>query len=498
MLHNLQLVNYNHPDCTPLKNIMRLPREEAFAQAARMAQEHPDAAAFGRFADFANYYPRRLETDRLLYETFIEMGGRPAERHPLSFALEGSDYLEAWFDHGTVTRIPLACVSPEQISFTLGDSLAMREREGRFTMLTLDMLRAEASAHPQGMAGYLQDVRAKYRYIEVQLWDDTPCFFVRAAEALSLGTLTAPPVRLSGGFTHRMFRLDTTAGAYAVKLLNPEIMQRADALDNYRAAEACEALLEAQGLPILPSKTIGGRKLQCVDGQYLYVFDYFDGRVLQQEEITPVHCARIGAVLARIHGVQPACVLSEGVAPAPAIPWFALAEKLLASDDARAEGELLHAAVPMLTRLTAAAGVAVRRLPRKQALCHNDMDPKNVLWRGDDFRIIDLECLGYADPMQELLDLAITWSEPTDEKRFRAFVTAYDDAGGARLTDAALIYDSRRNNLDWLAYNAARALSDDVEERRIARKQVRGTLEKLENDARNREKILDWLRTYRS
>ena len=38
---------------------------------------------------------------------------------------------------------------------------------------------------------------------------------------LELGTLTAPPGPLSGGFLHKMYSLFTTKGRYAVKLLNP-------------------------------------------------------------------------------------------------------------------------------------------------------------------------------------------------------------------------------------------------------------------------------------
>lgn len=312
---------------------------------------------------------------------------------------------------------------------------------------------------------------------------------------LNLGALTAPPQRLHGGYTHRMFRLDTTGGCYAVKLLNPEIMQRPGVLDNYRTAEGFEALLERENLPILPALTIGGRKLHCVDGQYLYVFAYYDGRVLSAEEITPAHCAKIGGVLAGIHrageNAQPHPQENAG-APGAVVLWRELADALLASADARAEGALLQAAVPMLERASAAAEDAIRRLPPVVALCHNDMDPKNVLWRGEDFRIIDLECLGIADPRQELLDLAISWSGG-EESRFKAFVSAYDAAGGARMTDAALVYDSRRNYLDWLAYNVRRARFDEPEERRIAREQIRWTLRKIEDDVRNRDKILRWM-----
>jgi len=490
MQKHLYLVNYSHPNCTPLKNIMRLPEEEAFALAARLAAENPDTTAFGRFADFHHYYPRRKETDKQLYEAFVALGGQPAETHPLSFVLEGSEYLDEWFGHGTVTKVPLACIRGEQISFTLGDSMSSLARDGHLTMLTLDMLRTNMTAHPQGAEGYLQDMRAAHHYIEVQLWDDTPCILSEAVRQLSLGELTAPPQVLTGGYTHRMFRVETDRGAYAVKLLNPEIMQRPDALDNYRAAEAGEQLLEAAGLPILPALIIGGQKLQCVGGQYLFVFDYFDGQPLSAEAITPAHCARIGEVLARIHAID----RRDQAEPlsGPMIPWTELAESLLSSPDAQAEGALLHSALPMLEHVTAGAEEAAHRLPPMEALCHNDMDPKNVLWRGEDFRIIDLECVGYANPAQEMLDLAISWSSG-EETRFKAFASAYFAAGGAPIPDAASVYDSRRNYIDWLAYNARRARFDDPQERAVARQQIRCTLEKIRDDLRQREQILSWM-----
>ena len=62
-IENLILVNYCHPDCVPLKNIMRLAKEDAFAMAKKMAAAHPETTAFYRFADFENYYELRLRQD---------------------------------------------------------------------------------------------------------------------------------------------------------------------------------------------------------------------------------------------------------------------------------------------------------------------------------------------------------------------------------------------------------------------------------------------------
>lgn len=168
----LYLVNYCHRSCVPLKNIMWLPREQAFALARKMAEQNKDATAFYRFADFDNYYRERLKTDELLYARFCELGGRPAKKHPLSFVLQGSEFLDNWFDKGIVTRIPLEYISADQISFTYGDSMSVLRKQGGFTMLTKEMLMEAMADYDGTLEGFLLDVNRRYHYMEVQVWQE--------------------------------------------------------------------------------------------------------------------------------------------------------------------------------------------------------------------------------------------------------------------------------------------------------------------------------------
>lgn len=68
------------------------------------------------------------------------------------------------------------------------------------------------------------------------------------------------PVCLSGGFMHKMYKINTQQGTFALKLLNSFVMQRENAMDNYAKAERIELLLEQKGIPILPALSLGGRK----------------------------------------------------------------------------------------------------------------------------------------------------------------------------------------------------------------------------------------------
>lgn len=170
--NDLQIVNYCHPSCKPLQNIVRLPKEKAFELAYAMAEQNKNTTAFYRFADFENYYPERLKTDKLLFERFTELGGKPLQEHPLSFVLQGSDYLNEWFDCGTVTKVSLESIPSDCISFTYGDSQSVLKRCGDFNMMTKDMLIMAISDYNGTIEEFLIDVENRCRYIEAQIWND--------------------------------------------------------------------------------------------------------------------------------------------------------------------------------------------------------------------------------------------------------------------------------------------------------------------------------------
>ncbi len=171
----LCIVNYCHPNCIPLKNICRLPEKEAYLAAYEMASKNPDTTSFFRFADFENYYPLRMQQDEYLYNLFVSLGGKPKEKHPLSFVLQGSEYLSNWFSNGTITSFFLKDIPSEYISFTFGDSGAAFKRTGKVTMYTKEMLIQMMKAYEGTIDDYMNEVVNNHHYIEVQLWNDDYC-----------------------------------------------------------------------------------------------------------------------------------------------------------------------------------------------------------------------------------------------------------------------------------------------------------------------------------
>lgn len=304
-------------------------------------------------------------------------------------------------------------------------------------------------------------------------------FFERLLRETGLGTLVAPPQRVMGGLMHRMYRLDTAAKTYAVKLLNPAIMQRPDVMENLSRAERLEKLLEADRIPVVPALEIAGHKMHSIDGQFFYVFHWIDGKALRWDEIERTHCETIGTLLAQIHKVrqsQQSSAMRE-----IHVDWDALIQ--MAAEgcadivaDMERHRDLLYVAQE-------AYNAALQKVPAITCICNGDMDSKNVLWVDGKPAIIDLECLDYGNPYWEAYRLALSWAgDVVCNVKFEllhGFLMAYCQEYGAVQVDWKALYGGGYGWLEWLEYNVKRALNlecVDEAERRLGINQVKDTL----------------------
>lgn len=302
------------------------------------------------------------------------------------------------------------------------------------------------------------------------------------------------PLPLSGGFMHKMYELRTRRGRFAVKLLNPHIMKREEAMANYAEAERLEQRLQDEGIPILPALTFDGKKKQEAAGQYFYLFDYFEGKQVMGKEITSYHCMEIGKTLALIHGIDRK-KSERNDAPVMDIDWnFYIAEMKKENEELY---RLLSENQELFVKSQNNGNRARKKLSAVSAVCHNDMDSKNVLWKGQTYRIIDLECLSYNHPEMELFELALCWSGyeecQMNFELFDSFLKGYAENGGIRHTDWEILYHCSNGRLEWLEYNIKRVLGIDCgsDEKEMGIGQVRETVRHVIFYDRIKEQLLE-------
>jgi len=283
------------------------------------------------------------------------------------------------------------------------------------------------------------------------------------------GVRTMRPV--SGGLLHTMYKVKTSTGVYAVKVLNPEVMRRPKALQNMTHSEKIAHELE-RVVPLVAAKEFEGSHTVKWEGTWFMVFDWLDGVSLFTADITTEHCGKIGDALGKIHAAN---VQIEGIIPETEVrkeyDWSLLEDEYL----------------PELTELDAEVVRALKVMSSHQVISHRDLDPKNVMWQSGKPYIIDWEAAGYVNPYQELVEVLNYWiADETGSQKFRKF-EALMSAYAAHMPVDSVDWDSVLlcsfdGMLGWLEYNVRRAAGqtgNNAKDREEGKKQVTFTIAEI-------------------
>ena len=298
-----------------------------------------------------------------------------------------------------------------------------------------------------------------------------------------LGNHIAVVESVSGGFMHRMYKVKTDRGIYAVKHLNSEIMKRPDAQENYARAEQIERILEKNNIPIVPALVLGGKKMQNIDGQFFYVFKWHKGQIADWNHITKEECYKAGNILGRIHAIEPRKVEWKSLPPSQ-IDWQSYRTEAKKKDSEIAS--LLEQNEELLTLAEKELNRARASLPAMLCLSNGDMDPKNIMWENGTPWVIDLECLDYGNPALDALQLALQWSGivtcDMDINKMLAFFDGYLEAYDNGFRGYGEIVGVAYTWVEWLEYNIQRALGNcmDEAERELGISEVRNTIHRIQ------------------
>ena len=304
----------------------------------------------------------------------------------------------------------------------------------------------------------------------------------RLFDTAGLGKILPPVIPVSGGYMHRMYRVNTSGHSYAVKHLNPEIMKRSNVMENYRKAEKLERIIEDAGIPVVAAITINGQKMQEVDENYFYIFHWQNGSITDWNNITPEQCRQAGAIQARIHALQPRFMDHTD----PELSNINWAEYIAEADrQGRVIVPLLKENEPLLNDAQEALNAARLALPAIECITNEDMDPKNVMWDEGKPVMIDLECLDYGNPVSHVLQLSLQWSGITtctlDLANTKAFFDGYLETWDNGFRNYGSVVGLAYTWIEWLEYNITRALGQcqDEEEQAMGVSEVRNTINRI-------------------
>ena len=292
-----------------------------------------------------------------------------------------------------------------------------------------------------------------------------------------LGSILDKPTRVMGGLLNRMYKVNTTTGLYAIKHLNPEVMKREHAKANHILAEKIANIAKNNNINCIPAKIINGTTLHEIDGNYFLIYDWFDGKAIDEDEITLEHVKKVASLLAKIHNIDFTNLINEcnlGNENSE-IDWDFYISKI----ENNKIKELLVKNKDYLTNLDKKSTKARMEIFDNLVVSHRDLDLPNILWdNNNNPTIIDWESSGVVNPCEEVIETAWDWSGGQyyfDSKKFKCFLETYQANGGMLDDLDKAIYSNFKNKSGWLEYNLKRVCRLeclDDEEQKLGEKEV--------------------------
>jgi Ser/Thr protein kinase RdoA (MazF antagonist) len=285
-------------------------------------------------------------------------------------------------------------------------------------------------------------------------------------EAFGLPGSLVAMTAVTGAWSNRVYRLETTRAAFAVKeMCNPWADDRWQGwLDEAWSFEG-HALAAGVSAPEPVPSALDGGCLAWVDRTDggapapVRVHRWVDGVPASPAPVDDAVADWAGRVLATLHdlGVEP---LDGTVFPIPntdtADRWSELCEAAHRAGAAWADGlDGIGAAVAIAAGLAREAGRGLDA----EVMTHGDIDQKNLILTPDGPVLCDWDVALPLVPRRELADVALSLGAWDRFDVSRRVIRAYAAAGGGdTAVDPSALGQSLMTGLDWIAFNVECAI----------------------------------------
>ena len=295
--------------------------------------------------------------------------------------------------------------------------------------------------------------------------------------ACNLGVINEEPKKVEGGLLNKMFKVSTTTGNYAIKLLNPEVMSRENGKKNIELTEKISNIAKLNGIKCIPAHEINGQLIHTIKNYNFLIFDWFEGKPISDEQLTIEKCNKIAKELALLHRIDFNEVRNE------CTKYYELDEINFDFYIPKVTNKeiitLLNDVRDKFTQLDKESIKCMKMIKDKLVISHRDLDLPNVLWDiNEEPVIIDWETSGLVNPTLEVIDTAWNWAggkDYFDKNKYQNFLETYVKEGG-NLEDYEIAFKADfKAKLSWFEYNLKRiTIFDflDEEEKALGEKEV--------------------------
>lgn len=281
----------------------------------------------------------------------------------------------------------------------------------------------------------------------------------RLCQKLNLGELSSEPEKVTGGLLHRMYKISTSSGKFAVKKLNPTIKAKENIKKKYQYTEDIAALFSKRGIPAVLAYRFQNEPIIEIADDWFMVFDWVEGTTLSPEQIRPEHARKIGEMLFLMHSLNlfsKEKTAKEEKENGSSFDYFHNNHWKLLLEHTKLNHSLfleIDKFFPVLLELNQKFYLSIPELNKKQVISHADLDPKNVLWiEKMNPIIIDWESVRPVNPTLELIACALDWSGITTGEiniaLYQAVLDGYRIAGSLEDRNSVVIKDQTTEDIE--------------------------------------------------
>ncbi|MBP3256055.1 MAG: phosphotransferase [Clostridia bacterium] len=320
----------------------------------------------------------------------------------------------------------------------------------------------------------------------------------------NLGTTIKSIVKITGGLSHRMYKVVTDKGTYAIKELNSGIMKKDTAYSNFLFAEKFTDLAKANGIPAIGTIKIGNDIMKKIDNKYYMIFEWIEGTILKSEDIEEKHSEIVGKLLAKIHNIDSSSIDDDNRKHINTKMYDWNEYISIVSEQNKPYFQLYKDNIDLLYDLNKKSKEAIEYANNNLVISHRDLDRKNIMWQGDNPYIIDWEASGYINPTLELIQVAWYWSggdiEKIDYNKFEKVIKSYKENYNGYIDSNidVLIHADIYSGLEWIDYNLRRSLcighDYDEEEVHLAENEVIQSINEIKYNVSQFNKMTEILK----
>ena len=248
----------------------------------------------------------------------------------------------------------------------------------------------------------------------------------------NLGEIIEAPKRIEGGLLNKIFKISTTKGNYALKLLNPEVISRKDGKKNIIFTEKVSNIAKSKGIKCISAHEINGKLIHSIENKHFLIFDWFEGKPITEEELTLEKCNKIAKELALLHRINFNEIKND------CDIYYELDEInfdfYLSKINNKEIKKLLNEVKDRFSELDKESIKNMEYIKNNLVISHRDLDLPNILWdKNDEPVIIDWETSGLVNPTLEVIDTAWNWAggkDFFDKNKYKSFLDTYVQEGG--------------------------------------------------------------------